>query len=114
ARKNSHNPHVKLHVSGITQHKAGQHVVLLFPFPFCHTTLPPSPLPISTRPTSSRWVPPYVPWFCLRFLPDQQGVFSCPCCHCACTKWVQALGSVKRLETIVLFWRYINKIELNI
>src|SRR4029434_4603751 len=25
---------------------------------FCHTTLPPSPLPISTRPTSSRWVPP--------------------------------------------------------
>src|SRR4029434_4289852 len=31
---------------------------------------PPSPLPISTRPTSSRWVPPYVPWFCLRFLPD--------------------------------------------
>src|SRR4029434_6717957 len=33
------------------------------------------PLPISTRPTSSRWVPPYVPWFCLRFLPDSQGVF---------------------------------------
>ena len=27
--------------------------------------------------------------------------------------WVQALGSVKRLETIVLLWRYINKIELN-
>src|SRR4029434_9403305 len=25
----------------------------------------------------------------------------------------QALGSVKRLETIVLLWRYINKIELN-
>src|SRR4029434_136710 len=57
---------------------------------------PPSPLPISTRPTSSRWVPP-----------------SCPCCQCACTKGVQALGSVKRLETIVLLWRYINKIELN-
>src|SRR4029434_8387362 len=44
----------------------------------CHTNSlpllphnpPPSPLPISTRPTSSRWVPPYVPWFCLRFLPD--------------------------------------------
>ena len=32
---------------------------------------------------------------------------------CACTKGVQALGSVKRLETIVLLWRYINKIELN-
>ena len=26
----------------------------------------------------------------------------------------QALGSVKRLETIVLLWRYINKIELNL
>ena len=26
---------------------------------------------------------------------------------------VQALGSVKRLNTIVLFWRYINKIEFN-
>ena len=25
----------------------------------------------------------------------------------------QALGSVKRLETIVLLWRHINKIELN-
>ena len=25
----------------------------------------------------------------------------------------QALGSVKRVETIILFWRYINKIELN-
>ena len=25
---------------------------------------------------------------------------------------VQALGSVKGLETILLFWRYINKIEL--
>ena len=25
---------------------------------------------------------------------------------------VQDLGSVKRLETIVLLWRYINKIEL--
>src|SRR4029434_4574915 len=73
---------------------------LLFPFPFCHTTLPHPSLPISTRPTSSRWVPPYVSWFCLRFLPDQQGVFSCPCCQCACTKGVQALGSVKRLETI--------------
>src|SRR4029434_4214798 len=74
---------------------------------------PPSPLPISTRLTSSRWVPPYVPWFCLRFLPDWPGVFSCPCCQCACTKGVQALGSVKRLETIVLLWRYINKIKLN-
>src|SRR4029434_3758484 len=73
----------------------------------------PSPHPISTRPTSSRWVPPYVPWFCLRFLPDSQGVFACPCCHCACTKGVQALGSVKRLETIVLLWGYMNKIELN-
>src|SRR4029434_806103 len=75
----------------------------------------PSPLPISTRLTSSRWVPPYVPWFCLRFLPHLQGVFSCLCCHCACSKGVQALGSVKRLETILLFWRYINKnvIELN-
>src|SRR4029434_9283308 len=31
----------------------------------------------------------------------------------ACTKGVQALGSVKRLETIVLLWRYINKIKLN-
>ena len=26
----------------------------------------------------------------------------------------QALGSVKRLETIVLLWRYINKIELSV
>ena len=43
----------------------------------------------------------------------RQGVFSCPCCQCACTKGVQALGSVKRLENILLFWRYINKIELN-
>src|SRR4029434_7934328 len=73
----------------------------------------PSATQPSTRPTSSRWVPPYVPWFCLRFLPDKQGVFFCPCCHCACTKGVQALGSVNRLETIVLLWRYINKIELN-
>src|SRR4029434_8989675 len=83
---------------------------LLFPIPFCHATLP-TPLPISTRPTSSRWVPPYVPWFCFRCLADYQGVFSCPCCQCACTKGVQALGSVKRLETIVLLWRYINTIE---
>src|SRR4029434_1700191 len=73
----------------------------------------PSPLPISTQPTSSRWVPPYVPRFCLRFLPDLTGSFSCPCRHCACTKGVQALGSVKRLEIILLFWRYRNKIELN-
>src|SRR4029434_10049324 len=76
--------------------------------PFCHT----HPLPISTQPTSSRWVPPYVPRFCLRFLPDLTGSFSCPCHHCACTKGVQALGSVKRLETILLFWCYINKIAL--
>src|SRR4029434_5623027 len=55
--------YVHLPNAGFVQH-------LLFPFPFCHTTLLPSPLPISTRPTSSRWVPPYVPWFCLRFLPD--------------------------------------------
>src|SRR4029434_4772288 len=55
----------------------------------------PSPLPSSTRPTSSRWVPPYVPWFCLRFLPDYQGVFSCPCCHCACTKGVSGSGLCK-------------------
>ena len=27
--------------------------------------------------------------------------------------FVQALVSVKRLKTIVLFWRYINKIEFN-
>ena len=26
---------------------------------------------------------------------------------------LRALGSVKHLETIVLLWRYINKIELN-
>src|SRR4029434_8626994 len=39
-------------------------------FPLLPHNPPPSPLPISTRPTSSRWVPPYVPWFCLRFLPD--------------------------------------------
>src|SRR4029434_9895648 len=51
--------YVHLPNAGYVQH-------LLFPFPFCHTTLPPSPIPISTRPTSSRWVPPYVPWFCLR------------------------------------------------
>src|SRR4029434_8651720 len=38
---------------------------------------------------------------------DEQGE------NCACTKGVQALGSVKRLEAIVLLWRYINKIELN-
>ena len=31
----------------------------------------------------------------------------------ACSKGVQGLGSVKHLETILLFWRYINKIELN-
>ena len=35
---------------------------------------------------------------------------SCPCRHCACSKGVQALGSVKRLLTIILFWRYINTI----
>src|SRR4029434_6337481 len=62
---------------------------------------------------SNRWVPPYVLWYCLRFFPDEQGVFPYPCCHCACSKGVQALGSVKRLETILLFWRYINNIELN-
>src|SRR4029434_6272959 len=84
-----------------------------FPSPSATQPSPHPPLPISTRPTSSRWVPPYVPWFCFRFPPDSQVVFSCPCCDCACTKGVQALGSVKRLETIVLLWRYINKIELN-
>ena len=36
------------------------------------------------------------------------------CCHCACSKGVQALGSVKGLETILLFWRYINEVELKI
>src|SRR4029434_4441176 len=37
--------YVHLPNAGYVQH-------LLFPFPFCHTTLPPSPLTISTRPTS--------------------------------------------------------------
>ena len=43
------------------------------------------------------------------------GLSTCPPkCLCTClTKGVQALGSVKRLETILLLWRYINKIELN-
>src|SRR4029434_820577 len=35
------------------------------------------------------------------------------CHHSACSKGVQALGSVKHLETILLFWHYKNKIELN-
>ena len=65
---------------------------LLFPFPFCHTTIPPSYL----HPADLKQMGPPI-----------------PCCHGACTKGVQALGSVKRLETIVLLWRYINKIELN-
>src|SRR4029434_5672861 len=39
-------------------------------FPSPSATQPPPPSPIFSRPTSSRWVPPYVPWFCLRFLPD--------------------------------------------
>ena len=38
------------------------------------------------------------------------GSFSCPTRHCACSKGVQALGSVKRLEKMCLFWHYINKI----
>src|SRR4029434_4412455 len=71
---------------------------------------PPSPLPISTRPTSSRWVPPYVPWFCLRFLPE---FFLARVAIVLALRGFQALGSVKRLKTIVLLWRYINKIELN-
>ena len=37
----------------------------------------------------------------------------CPCRHSAYAKGVQALRSVKRLETISLFWRYKNKIEYN-
>ena len=32
---------------------------------------------------------------------------------CACSWGVQALGSVKHPETILLLWHYINKIELN-
>src|SRR4029434_1516902 len=98
-----------LHLVGV------QH--LLFPIPFCHTSLPPSQLPISTRPTSSRWVPPYVPWFCLRFLPDKQGVFSCLCCHCACTKGVSGSGLCKapRDNCIVmaLYKKKLNLIEFN-
>ena len=39
-----------------------------------------------------------------------QTVFRCPCSHCACSREVQALGSEERLETILLFWRYKNKI----
>src|SRR4029434_10149848 len=80
--------YVHLPNAGYVQH-------LLFPFPFCHTTRPPSALPISTRPTSSRWVPPYVPGLCFTVLPDEQGVFSCPCCHCACTKGVSGSGLCK-------------------
>ena len=44
---------------------------------------------------------------------DIQGVFSCPCCHCACTKGVQALGSVRRQENFNCYLHYINKIVLN-
>src|SRR4029434_7500412 len=77
--------YVHLTNAGYVQH-------LLFPFSFCHTTLP---MPLSY----------------LHSADLTQTCFSC--CHCACTKGVQALDSVKRLETIVLLWRYINKIELN-
>ena len=40
-------------------------------------------------------------------------IFISDMCHTCKKNQLQALGSVKRLETIVLLWRYINKIEWN-
>ena len=54
----------------------------------------PHPLSISTWPASSSF-------------------FLAPVATVLALRGVQALGSVKRLKTILLFWRYINKIELN-
>src|SRR4029434_1300828 len=41
-----------------------------FPSPSATQPFPHPPFLSPPRPTSSRWVPPYVPWLCLRFLPD--------------------------------------------
>src|SRR4029434_4867708 len=89
--------YVHLPNAGCAQH-------LLFPFSFCHTTLliPPSYLHPADLKQMGRPVCAVV----LLKIPDKRGVFPCPCCHCACSK-------VKGLETIELFWRYINSFDLN-
>src|SRR4029434_9939129 len=47
---------------------------------FCYvpTCLPSPSFSISTGPASSRWASPYVPRFCLRFLPDKHRVLFLP------------------------------------
>src|SRR4029434_3806429 len=75
----------------------------------------PSPSATQTSPLPPFLSPPGRPqadWFPLMsrgtaagsFLMNRE--FSCPCDHRACSKGVQPLGSVKRLETILLFWHY--------
>src|SRR4029434_7542890 len=61
-----------------TYHMQDMYTTCCFPSPSATQPSPIPPLPISTRPTSSRWGPPYVPWCCLKFLLDYQGVSPCP------------------------------------
>src|SRR4029434_1301130 len=51
--------------------------------------------------------------FPLMCLPTNREFFLARVAIVLALRGFQALGSVKRLETIVLLWRYINKIELN-
>src|SRR4029434_4565155 len=48
-----------------TSPKCRRCTTLVVSHPLLPHNPPPTPLTISARPTSSRWVPPYVPWFCL-------------------------------------------------
>src|SRR4029434_4744392 len=82
-------------LAGCAQH-------LLFPFPFCHT-IPSSYL----HPADLKQMGPPL---CAVVLPK---VFLARVAIVLALRGFQALGSVKLLETIVLLWRYINKIELN-
>src|SRR4029434_7552397 len=98
--------YVHLPNAGYVQH-------LLFPFPFCHTT---SPLPPFLSPPGRPQADGF-PLMCRgsasgSFLTNRE--FFLARVTIVLALWgFQALGSVKRLETIVLLWRYINKIELN-
>src|SRR4029434_3020869 len=70
--QNNHIPEI-IHIlfMALTSTKCRLCTTLVVSLPLLPHNPPHPPLPISTRHTSSRWVNPYVPWFCLRVLPDR-------------------------------------------
>src|SRR4029434_1535135 len=97
--------YVHLPNAGYVQH-------LLFPFPFCHTTLPTLSPP--GQPQADGSPPMYCGSAEGAFLTNRE-FFLAPAAIVLALRGSRlwALGSVKRFETRVLLWRYISKIELN-